>query len=106
MTEPTPLAKAEAAVSEAATNTDVVQLALAAVELAKQAQQPAAQQPACGHQHRTGRSTSEWMAIGCAVCIGSIGLAFASIAIAIGAISTAILALVLRTIWRDITRGR
>jgi hypothetical protein len=38
--------------------------------------------------------------------VGGVGIAFASIAIAIGGISVAILALVLRAIWRDLQKGR
>ncbi|WP_329292878.1 hypothetical protein [Streptomyces pseudovenezuelae] len=99
------LDKAEAAVREASTDTVAVQLAFAAMELAKLAQQPAPP-PACGHQHQQGRSTGEWIGIGCAICIGGVGIAFASIAIAIGGISVAILALVLRSMWRDINKTR
>ncbi|MDX3559052.1 hypothetical protein PV729_46675 [Streptomyces europaeiscabiei] len=102
------LDKAEAAVTAAETNTAAVQLALAAVELAKAAtaQQQAPRPPACDHQHKAGRSTGEWLAIGCAVCVGGVGIAFASIAIAIGGMSVAILALVLRSMWRDYQKGR
>ncbi|MEV0639023.1 hypothetical protein AB0I77_29585 [Streptomyces sp. NPDC050619] len=101
------LDKAEAAAREASTNTDIVRI-VAAVLAAQQAVQ---QQPApapCQHQHdrRPGRSTGEWLAISCAVCVGGIGIAFASIAIAIGGISVAILALVLRSMWRDFQKGR
>lgn len=107
MTEPSPLNKAEAAVTEASVNTAAVQVALAAVELAKlaSAQQQAAPPP-CSHQTKPGRSAGEWLAIACAVCVGGIGIAFASIAIAIGGLSVAILALVVRSLWRDVTRGR
>ncbi|WP_406255444.1 hypothetical protein [Streptomyces chartreusis] len=101
------LEKAEAAVKEASVDTAAVQLAFAAMELAKMAQQqPAAQPHACDHQHKQGRGTGEWLAIGCAVCVGGVGIAFASIAIAIGGISVAILALVLRSIWTDIRKGK
>jgi hypothetical protein len=108
MTEPTPLDKAEAAVREASTDTAAVQVALAAVELAKtiSAQQQTAQPHACEHHHKQGRSTGEWLAIGCAVCIGSIGMAFASIAIALGFLSVGLVALVLRSMWRDFQKGR
>jgi hypothetical protein len=101
------LDKAEAAARDAETNTVAVQLALAAVELAKAAsvqQQPAP--PTCGHQAKTGRSAGEWLAISCAVCVGGVGIAFASIAIAIGGLSVAILAIVLRSVWRDFTKTR
>lgn len=100
------LDKAEAAAREASVNTAAVQIALAAVELAKAAQAQPAQQPVCQHQHRQGRSAGEWLAIACAVCVGGVGIAFASIAIAIGGISVAILALVLRSIWQDMQKGR
>ncbi|MEV8046401.1 hypothetical protein AB0P02_21510 [Streptomyces griseoluteus] len=102
------LHKAEIAVTEASENTAAVQLALAAVELAKTvaAQQQTAPTQGCQHQHKPGRSTGEWLGIGCAVCVGGVGIAFASIAIAIGGISVAILALVLRTIWQDVQAGR
>lgn len=99
------LDKAEAAAREAAVNTAAVQIALAAVELAKAAQQqPAAQ--ACQHQHRQGRGAGEWLAIGGAVCVGSIGLAFVSIAIAIGACCATACLLILRAMWRDFTKGK
>lgn len=100
------LEKAEAAVREASTDTAAVQLAFAAMELAKLAQQQPTQAPACDHQHKQGRSTGEWLAIGCAVCVGSVGIAIGFIAFAIGGISVAILALVLRAMWRDMQRGR
>ncbi|MBB4711181.1 hypothetical protein BJ965_001063 [Streptomyces luteogriseus] len=101
------LEKAEAAAREAAVDTAAVQIALAAVELAKAA--TAQQQPAhstCQHERKPGRSTGEWLGISCAICIGGVGIAFASIAIAIGGISVAILALVLRSMWRDYQKGR
>ena len=107
MTEPSPLDKAEAAVTEASVNTAAVQVAMAAVELAKlaSAQQQAAP-PLCSHQAKPRRSAGEWLAISCAVCVGGIGIAFASIAIAIGGLSVAILALVVRSMLRDFTKGR
>lgn len=101
------LDKAEAAVREASVDTAAVQLALAAMEIAKLAQQqPTAQQPACDHQHRQGRRAGEWIGIACAICIGGVGIAFASIAIAIGGLAAAILALVLRSMWRDVQKGK
>jgi len=97
-----PLTKAEAAVRAAETDTVAVQLALAAVELAKAAtaQQQPAQQPAPVSQF----DSRKWLTIG-GLCIagGLVGALFA-VAVAIGAVSVAILALVLRSIWRDIQR--
>ncbi|GGK65562.1 hypothetical protein [Streptomyces flaveus] len=101
------LDKAEAAAREAAVNTAAVQVALAAVELAKTAQaQSTVQPPACDHQHRPGRSAGEWIGIACAVCVGGVGIAFASLALAIlGGVAT-IVVLVLRSMWRDFQKGK
>jgi hypothetical protein len=102
------LDKAEAAAREAADNTDVARVVAAVLAtqhaLQHQAQAPAAQQ--CQHDHKSRRSAGEWVGIACAVCVGGVGIAFASIAIAIGGISVAILALVLRSIWTDYQKGR
>ncbi|MGW1669030.1 hypothetical protein [Streptomyces sp. NPDC002324] len=103
------LDKAEQAVRAAETDTAAVQLAMAAMELAKLATQQQAQAPAqqCQHDHqRTGRSAGEWIGIACAVCVGSIGLAFASLALAILGGVAAIVVLVLRDMWRDMQKGR
>ncbi|MEU1556792.1 hypothetical protein ABZ517_29395 [Streptomyces scabiei] len=103
------LEKAEAAAREAAVNTAAVQIALAAVELAKaaQAQQQTSPQQVCQHgQHKARRSSGEWIGIACAVCVGSVGLAFASLALAILGGVAAIVVLVLRDMWRDIQRKR
>lgn len=96
------LEKAARDAVEAADNTQMVQQ-IAAILAAQQllnTQQPPA--PAC--QHRQGRSAGEWLGIGAAVCVGGVGLAFASIAIAIGALSVAVLALVVRSMWADVQR--
>jgi nucleotide-binding universal stress UspA family protein len=107
MTEPNPLEKAEAAAREAAVNTAAVQIALAAVELAKAAQaHPTVQPHVCEHHQRRGRSAGEWIGIACAVCVGSIGLAFASLALAILGGVAAIVMLVLRDMWRNFNKGR
>ncbi|MEV4864260.1 hypothetical protein [Streptomyces ossamyceticus] len=102
------LDKAEQAVRAAEIDTVAVQLALAAVDLAKAAaaqQQAQASAPACQHDHRkAGRSTGEWLGIACAVCVGSIGLAFASLALAILGGVGAIVVLVLRDLWREAQR--
>ncbi|MEU1515552.1 hypothetical protein ABZ490_25955 [Streptomyces sp. NPDC005811] len=108
MTERDPLAKAEAAVRAAETDTVAVQLALAAIELAKTATaQQHTQQPACQHQQpKSGRTAGEWLAIGGAVCVGSVGAAFASLALAILGGCAAIVALILRDLWRDMQKKR
>jgi alkylation response protein AidB-like acyl-CoA dehydrogenase len=100
------LDKAEAAVKEASTDTAAVQLAFAAMELAKLAQQQPAPPPACNHQHKQGRSAGEWIGIACAVCVGGVGIAFASLALAILGGVAAIVVLVLRDMWRDMQKGR
>lgn len=103
------LDKAEQAVRAAETDTAAVQLAMAAMELARLATQQQAQAPArqCQHDHgKTRRSTGEWIGIACAVCVGSIGLAFASLALAILGGVAAIVVLVLRDMWRDMRKGR
>ncbi|MYW50584.1 hypothetical protein GTY64_03695 [Streptomyces sp. SID8376] len=100
------LEKAARDAVEAADNTRQVEMiaaVLAAQQLLAQ-QQP--QAPACQHQHRQGRPASEWLGIGAAVCVGGVGLAFASIAIAIGALSVAVLALVVRSMWADVQQGK
>lgn len=102
------LDKAEQAVRAAEVDAVAVQLALAAVELAKAAaaQQQTTPPPTCQHGHKPGRSAGEWLTIGCAVCVGSIGLAFASIALAILGGCAAIVLLIVRDLWRDMQKGR
>jgi hypothetical protein len=107
MTGSNPLEKAEAAVVEAADNTDIVRI-VAAVIAAQQAASVSQtdMQPSCQHQHKPGRSAGEWLALACAVCVGGIGIAFASIAIAIGATCATVCLLILRRLWQDMTKGR
>lgn len=104
MTEQDPLAQAEAAVKEAQTDTVAVQLALAAVELAKAATAQQAQQPAgCQHQHPAAKQfdTKKWLVIGGIACVCSLAFALASIAIAIGACCATVCLLVVRSLWAD-----
>lgn len=107
MTEQTPLDKAEAAAREAEGNTDLVRI-VAAVLATQQAVQQQPTPAPCQHQHgrRPGRSAGEWLAISCAVCVGGIGIAFASIALAIGGTCATVCLLVLRSMWRDFQKGR
>ena len=99
------LEQAKAAVAKAESNTDVLAVAMAALELAKaaQAQQPA-QAPACQHQPKQRRSAGEWLGIACAVCVGGVGIAFASLALAILGGVAAIVVITLRDMWRDMQR--
>ena len=100
------LEKAEAAAREAAVDTAAVPIALAAVELAKAAaaQQQSTAAPACEHHHKKGRSAGEWLGIACAVCVGGVGIAFASLALAILGGVAAIVVITLRDMWRDMQR--
>ncbi|MEU0035105.1 hypothetical protein [Streptomyces sp. NPDC006333] len=99
------LSKAEAAAREAAVDTAAVQIALAAVELAKAAavqQQATAPPPApAGSQFNTGK----WIAIGLAGSVCAISLALSAIAVAVGAVAVTCCLLVLRSMWRDIRKG-
>lgn len=104
MTEPTPLDKAEAAVREASANTaDVAQIVAAVLA----AQQAAQQQPtAAPAPPRPEFDSRKWLTIGgLGIAAGLVASLFA-VAVAIGAVSVAILALVLRGLWADFQRGR
>ncbi|MFD5862633.1 hypothetical protein [Streptomyces chartreusis] len=108
MNEPSPLDKAEAAVREAEGSTDVARI-VAAVLATQQAmqQQAPAQAQQCQHDHgKPRRSAGEWIAIAAAVCVGGIGIAFASIALAILGGVTGVVVLVLRGVWNDMQKGR
>lgn len=106
------LDKAEAAAKEAETNTVAVQLALAAVELAKVAS--AQQAPACQHQApRQEFDARKWLTIGglaivggCVVCALALAFALASVAVAIGATCATACLIVLRSLWRDYLKTR
>ncbi|MFJ9020786.1 hypothetical protein ACIRPU_12500 [Streptomyces sp. NPDC102259] len=100
------LAKAEAAVRDAQTDTVAVQLALAAVELAKTAaaqQQASAQPPAPARPEFDAR---KWFVLGGLGIAGGLVASLFAVAVAIGAVSVAILALVLRGLWADFQKGR
>lgn len=107
------LDKAEAAVTEASRNTDVVQLAMAALEVAKMAAANAAQQPAHTCQHQAPKSTfdaKKWWTVGglaiaggCVACALAMAFAVAAVAVAIGATCATACLIVLRSMWRDFT---
>ncbi|GHJ01597.1 hypothetical protein TPA0906_34620 [Streptomyces olivaceus] len=104
------LEKAEKAAREAAESTDVARIVAAVLATQAAQQQPAAaqqqQQHQCEHHQPARRSAGEWIGIACAVCVGGIGIAFASVALAILGGVAAIVVLVLRSIWRDVQKGR
>ncbi|MFE5189199.1 hypothetical protein [Streptomyces sp. NPDC056628] len=106
MNEPTPLDKAEAAVREAEVSTDVARMVAAVLATQQATQQAPAPALQCQHDHRQRRSAGEWIGIACAVCAASVGIAFASLALAILGGVAAIVVLVLRDMWRDMKKGR
>lgn len=100
------LDKAEAAVREASTDTAAVQLAFAAMELAKLAQQQTADQHTCQHPARQQDfNAKKWLVIGGVACVCSLAFAVASIAIAIGACCATGCFLILRSIWQSTQKG-
>jgi uncharacterized phosphosugar-binding protein len=107
------LEKAEAAVREASSNTDVLAVAMAALDLAKSAQAQTQQQPAgCGHDHSRFDARKWWtiggLAIvgGCVACALALAFAVAMVAVAIGATSATGSFLILRSIWIQAQKGR
>jgi predicted lipid-binding transport protein (Tim44 family) len=107
MTEPTPLDKAEQAVRDAQGSTDVARIVAAVLATQQAMQQQPAPAPQCRHdQHKPRRSAGEWVGIACAVCVGGVGIAFASLALAILGGVAAIVVLILRDMWRDMQRKR
>lgn len=107
MNEPTPLDKAEQAVRDAQGSTDVARIVAAVLATQQAMQQPSAPAPQCQHdQHKPRRSAGEWVGIACAVCVGGVGIAFASLALAILGGVAAIVVLILRDMWRDMQRKR
>jgi CHASE3 domain sensor protein len=106
-----PLAKAEAAVTEATSNTDLVQQIVIALQV-QQALNGTQQQPSCQHQ-QSQFDTKKWLTIGGLACVGAcvacalaFAFALASIALAIGGTCATACLLVLRSMWRDFQRGR
>ncbi|QJS13199.1 hypothetical protein HKX69_29935 [Streptomyces argyrophyllae] len=98
------LEKAEAAAREAAANTvDVAQIvaAVLATQQATQQQAPAPAAPA-----RPEFDTKKWVVLGGLGIAGGMVAALFAVAVAIGAVSVAILALVMRGLWRDFNKGR
>lgn len=96
------LKKAEAAAKEASQDTDVLRIVAAVLATQQATQQtaaPAAPAPAA-RQHNTGK----WIAIGLAGSVCAISLALSAIAIAIGAVAVTCCLLVLRSMWRDVTK--
>ncbi|MET8765841.1 hypothetical protein [Streptomyces sp. NPDC004658] len=98
------LEKAEAAAREAAANTvDVAQI-VAAVLATQQATQQQTAAPAA--PARPEFDAKKWVTIGGLGIAGGLVASLFAVAVAIGAVSVAILALVLRGLWRDFHKGR
>jgi hypothetical protein len=85
----------------AADNAELVRT-IAAVLAAQQITQQPAQQPAPAPQF----DAKKWLTIGGLGIAGGLVASLFAIAVAIGAVSVAILALVLRSIWGDIQKHR
>lgn len=109
------LEKAKAAVTAAEDNTDVVRLALAAVELARAAQEQQAAVPPqpCQHHQQQPFDARKWLVIGgvtcvcgCVAAVLAIAFAAAMTALAIGGTCATACLLVLRSMWRDHQRGK
>jgi hypothetical protein len=96
------LTKAARDAVEAADNSEMVRQ-IAAILAAQQllnAQQPAAPAPQQPFDAR------KWLVIGGVVVSGGLVASLFAIAVAVGAVSVALLALVLRSMWRDFQNGR
>ncbi|ANJ07161.1 hypothetical protein [Streptomyces parvulus] len=97
------LEKAEAAACEAAKNSvDVAQIVAAVLAAQQTTQQPAAPPPAA----RSEFDAKKWLTIGFLGIAGGLVASLFAVAVAIGAVSVAILALVLRSMWRDYQKGK
>jgi hypothetical protein len=108
VTEPSPLDKAEAAVRDAAANTDVVRI-VAAVLATQQAtqQQPAQTAPPVPAPRRIPASYIALAIVGAgAVTALALAAALLAVAIAIGGVCATACLLVLRSMWRDIRKHR
>lgn len=98
--------KASREAVEAAKQGEQFAVILAAVQAAQlvQAQQQPAQQPVIIRESAAGQA-AKWLAIGVGGSMLMVTVAFAAVALAIAAACTALVALVVYGIWRDI-RGR
>jgi len=73
-----------------------------AIAQGMQAQQP----QGCQHQHKESVNVGKWLAIAAAVCVGGLGIAVGFLAVAIAAPCATVCLLVLRSVWRDMQKGR
>ncbi|MER5468030.1 hypothetical protein [Streptomyces sp. NPDC002685] len=100
-----PLEKAAREAVAAADNTELVRTiaAILAVQQATQQQVPVTTNDGSA---RSEFDTKKWLTIGGLGIAGGLVAALFAVAVAIGAVSVAILALVLRSIWTDIQKHR
>ncbi|MEU9405053.1 hypothetical protein AB0E08_04995 [Streptomyces sp. NPDC048281] len=97
------LKKAEAAVRAAEADTDIARIvaAVLATQQAVQQQAPPVAPPATRPF-----DTRKWVTIGGLGIAGGLVASLFAVAVAIGAVAVAILALVLRSLWADFQKGR
>ncbi|MFD9116215.1 hypothetical protein [Streptomyces bottropensis] len=96
------LSKAARDAVEAADNTELIR-AIAAVIAAQQLQP---QQQPCQHQAPQPEfNARKWLVIGGVVISGGLVASLFAVAVAVGAVSVTILALVVRSMWADLQKG-
>ncbi|GLP71056.1 hypothetical protein TUSST3_76760 [Streptomyces sp. TUS-ST3] len=101
------LDKAEAAAREASVNTAAVQIALAAVELAKTAQpQQAAAPPPPPARRPLGLYVAAGIGGAVALTFLAMAAALLAVAVAVGGTCATVCLLVLRSMWADFQKGR
>ncbi|MFI1091937.1 hypothetical protein [Streptomyces sp. NPDC020917] len=95
------ISKASADAVEAARQGEQFAMVLAAIQAAQAAQQPAAPPPVVVQQSGAGQA-GKWLAIAVGGSMLMVTVAFAAVALAIAAACTALVALVVYGIYRDI----
>jgi len=106
-----PLSKAARAAVEAADNTEQLKLIAAVLQVQQLTQE---QRPVCQHQEpKPEFNAKKWWTIGglsivgaCVACVLALAFALASLAVAVGATCATACLLVLRSMWRDLQRGK
>ncbi|MFC8308157.1 hypothetical protein ACFUMJ_08290 [Streptomyces olivaceus] len=96
------LEKAEAAAREAAESTDVARIVAAVLATQQATQQSTTPAPAPRQEF----SPTKWLVIGGVLIAGGLVASVFAVAVAIGGLSAGLLALVLRSMWRDVQKGR
>lgn len=106
--QPQPLEQAAAEALTASRQSEQYALVLAAVQAAQIIQQQQPQNlPVCQHHApRPAPAVGKWVAVGVAGSAAAISLALSALAVAVGAVAVTCCLLVLRSMWREILRGR